>query len=549
MKVSSELVYQAALSDLSPFLLLKGAPERSWRCTAAVALLDSLFKKYLDNDSVSKEADRKALELFLSVNEGLLNSPRPAETLMDQHLLGELKLSLDKFWFKSATDGVVGNLHELFLNGRVGPGSSLGSPSTDQYTKLFDCRLTAASQLLYKSYSRSLQNLDRFLAAEVRRKEVHGDCDFVKQSKLLFVPKRNDISRTICVEPNLNMFYQLGMAQMLQARLRQVYNIRLDVQPDYNRELAQLGSIDGNYSTIDLSSASDSLSLGVLQEILPREMYSWLCLLRTPETKLPDGRVVPLRMISTMGNGFTFPLQTIIFAAVVEAAYKVAGVPLIRNARNPNVPSVGNGVGNFGVFGDDIIVRTECTNMTLRLLYLLGFQVNSDKTFTEGPFRESCGNDFYSGHFVRGVYIKSLRTPQDRYIAINLLNDWSATTGIHLSRTVQYLMSGLSRVFVSPLLGLDAGIQVPSSMIKASFDRNGSFRCRYFEQKPFIVKVKEDGSFSRYWGKRDPNPDGLVLSFLAGYVRSHMISLRHDGGRYVMKRCILPNWEDRKSVV
>lgn len=544
MKISSERLYQCVLDDISSSIQMEGAPESNWRTASAVALRDSLLKKYIEGEKTSPLADQKALELFLKVNGELIGSPRTPETLLDQHLLGELKASLDRFWYKTATDSLVGNLRDLFIRGRVGPGSSLGAQENDFYTKLFDCKLTTTSRLLYDTYRAGSKVTYLHSIAEAHRAEVHGPFELVKHSKLLFVPKRNDISRTICVEPNLNMFFQLGLANIIEQRLRQVYALDLTTQPEFNRELARQGSIDGSYATIDLSSASDSLSIGVLRDILPRDFFNWLDILRTPSTKLPDGRTVQLNMISTMGNGFTFPLETLIFAAVVDSAYRVDGTVLRRNQRleRGNPEAVSLKVGNFAVFGDDIIVRTSVVPKVLRLLWLLGFSVNREKTFVEGPFRESCGADFFNGRFVRGVYIKTLRSQQDRYIAINLLNDWTATTGIQLCRTVQYLLESVKWVLVSPSLGLDAGLHVPLSMAKPRMDRNGSFKLRCFFPKPRVIYFR-GRSFSGTWRKRVPNLHGLELASVAGYVRSQSISLRQRGSRYVMKGCVLPFWD------
>jgi len=250
------------------------------------------------------------------------------------------------------------------------------------------------------------------------------------------------------------MYYQLGFGRILEQRLLH-WGINLRTQPKLNRELAYQGSISGEYSTIDLSSASDSLSVGVLRQILPPQFMRWLMLLRTPSVELPSGDKLRLNMISTMGNGFTFPLETTIFSAVVRAVIKVSG----------DKPTA----GTWSVFGDDIILRTKYTPDCLRLLDLLGFTVNSSKTFVEGPFRESCGRDYYRGVDVRGVYIKSLKSPQDRYVAINKLNDWTATTGISLPSAVQYLLKSVKRALVSPFEGLDAGIQVPISCLTKAY--------------------------------------------------------------------------------
>lgn len=533
MKDASGTIFLNASADVASFL--SEAPERTWRQFSAVALLDTLLKKYVEPDGDTAQADNSALSKFLEVNENLLAAPRAAENLLDQYLLGELKNSLDRFWFKEGQSLVMG-LNDLYYKGRMGPGSSLGVEGCDFYTKLCNSKLTTTSSLLYDSYRTATQIAPTVTAdSEIQRSAAWGNCEVVTASKLLFVPKSNAISRTICVEPSLNMFYQLGLGSIIEDRLREVFSIDLAKQPDFNRELARRGSIDGSFATIDLSSASDSLSTGVLKEILPRSFFGWLSALRVPKTKLPDGRVVDLNMVSTMGNGFTFPLETLIFSSVVAAAYRVNGTQLLKNR--------GSEVGNFAVFGDDIIVETQVASKVLRLLWLLGFQPNLAKTFIEGPFRESCGSDWFKGRNVRGVYIKSLRTPQDRYVAINLLNDWSACSGIPLPRTISYLLSTVKGVYIPPFCNLDAGIHVPLSYVPVPrYNMNGSFKIQLYLAKAVRTKVGEDGR-SRLDVGREPNKPGLELTFIAGHIRSGFISLRQRLVRYQKKTSIVPYWD------
>ena len=536
MKVSSDVLYSHVYDDLKDATAaFDKTPECSFRRFAAVALLESVLKKYQDiphKDLVA--ADVKAIEKFLSVNESLPNRLEPSQ-LYDDYLIGELRQELDKFWYHRFDDPLVSSLHQIFLSGRVGPGKSLGSDWNDCYSKLFQSTLTSTSRHLYTSYRASTDRYPLWKASEVARANSQGEVSVVKRSKLLLVPKSVDISRCICVEPNLNMFYQLGFGRILEKRLRQVYGLDLSVQPDLNRELARQGSINGEYITIDLSSASDSMSYRLLENILPRGFFSWLNILRTPETQLPDGRVIALNMISTMGNGFTFPLQTILFAAMVSVAYKLSGIPLLR-------PHKGS-TGNFAVFGDDIIVRRETFEKVSRLLDLFGFKMNVSKTFVEGPFRESCGSDFFNGRFVRGVYIKTLRSPQDRYVAINLFNDWTASTGIILPRTVQYLLSSVKRVLIPPFSPYDGGIHCPLSFVPTvRYDLNGSIKFRSFQSKPTLHRILDDGSINKRQGSL-VNLDGLLVTFIAGYIRSQAISVRQFRPSYVMRGGKTPFWD------
>jgi len=97
---------------------------------------------------------------------------------------------------------------------------------------------------------------------------------------------------------------------------------------------------------------------------------------------------VNLQKFSSMGNGFTFELETLIFSHVAS----VAG-------------GLTPGVDCF-VYGDDIIVPSEKADDVLSALRFCGFTPNRTKTFTSGPFRESCGGDFYGGVAVRPFYPK-----------------------------------------------------------------------------------------------------------------------------------------------
>lgn len=537
MKVSSDLLLQHALLDIGNFL--SDAPEASARQFACTSLARSLLKKY--EGAKAEDADQKALDLFLSVNDSLKQEVTPV-SMLDEYLLGGLRKELYEFWYQSSDSGLVTGLHQVYSEGRTGPGKSLGSEYNDFYCKLHQSRLTVTSEYLYKSYRSSAASYPLTKASEELRAAALGECDVVRCSRLLFVPKRTDISRTICVEPSINMFYQLGLAQILKRRLRQVYSLDLSDQPDFNRELARLGSISDNMSTIDLSSASDSMSVGVLRNLLPRDFFSWLMALRTPAVKLPDGRVVALNMVSTMGNGFTFPLQTLLFAAIVRVAYKLAEVPFVRNTRENS----GGRPGNWGVFGDDIVVVKSATSIVIRCLTLLGFKVNVDKSFVEGPFRESCGSDYFNGRFVRGVYIKSLKTMQDRYVAINKLNEWSAITGVPLTSTVKYLLRSVKYVPVPFTSGDDAGIRLPSMLVSLKVNRNGSYKFRYYQAQAEVWTVADDGTV-QCGGRVRPglvNEAGLLDSFLHGTVRSGTITSRLEkDATYRMRPAVVPSWD------
>lgn len=272
MSLNSHVLYQRLVSDVSVFLSDEQInqkeiwPDASLKQRACHALIRSFYKKFVD--MVEPTADQAALEKFLQVNSSCKEWVMNLETSWDEVLVGELKSSLYNFFYPGGLPLLTG-LDQFFDRGRAGPGSSIGARGQDFYTKLFDSPLTSTSAALYKHYSSRLQYFPRWKAAEENRCLHHESNVLVAGSRLNFVPKTADISRLICVEPNLNMFYQLGLGAVLEDRLRNVFDISLASQPELNRELARVGSIFNSFSTIDLSSASDSMSMKMLSEFPP----------------------------------------------------------------------------------------------------------------------------------------------------------------------------------------------------------------------------------------------------------------------------------------
>lgn len=528
-------------------------PDITPREFKALAIARSFYKKFID--MVEPSADAKALAKFLLVNKTSGAWSLDLLTSWEEVLFGELKRSIYDFW-NPGGQPLVTSFDELFTRLRCGPGAAVGSKFHDFYSKLFSSNLSATSRSIYLAYRGYIRNFPEWTNAENIRIEHYGEASVVRGNRLQFVPKTRSISRTICVEPVLNMSAQLGLGSYLEDRLERYFGISLSKQPDINRDLARIGSLNEGYCTIDLESASDSISLRMLEAVLPRDFLSWLKLLRSPTSELPDGSRVALNMVSTMGNGFTFPLQTMLFACAVTAAARARGFHLER----PQAASD----GTYGVFGDDIIVPTGCHYLkkrklfidygqtlvrdVLSLLRIMGFTVNSSKSFFEGPFRESCGADYFRGQPVRGVYIKTLKTTQSRFVAINLLNRWTSVTGIPLPRTVKALLSSVPDYPVPIWESDDAGIKVPFSFVK---NRRVNKHLQSIMYRKFVVKPRHFViGENMILGKRKPiyNLSGLLLSFLSGNIRSCKIGVRSNVNFYRNCFGVAPNWDSDGTV-
>lgn len=208
----------------------------------------------------------------------------------------------------------------------------------------------------------------------------------VAYNRLDFVPKSAKIHRPIAVEPLLNNYVQSGIDVVIRRRLAS-WGYDLTDQTR-NQALARKGSVDGSLATMDLSAASDSLSIGVAKLLLPPAWFAFLDQARSPAFKYRND-VRRYEKFVSMGNGFCFPLETLFFAAAVRAALKEVSAP----------------IKTHGVYGDDIIVPVEAFETLRKLLAFLGFSLNLEKSFASGPFRESCGADWYEGQDVRPVYL------------------------------------------------------------------------------------------------------------------------------------------------
>lgn len=210
--------------------------------------------------------------------------------------------------------------------------------------------------------------------------------DMVSYNKITLVPKTAKVHRTIAVEPLLNGYVQKGVDEFLRLRLLR-YGIDLKDQ-SRNQRYAYYGSLPSSdpLASIDLSSASDSISVELARDILPPAWFAFLNAIRSPAYKLGN-TVKRYEKFVSMGNGFCFPLETLIFTSICVAVYKMHHRPL----------------DSISVYGDDILVRASLAPEVLKTLRLLGFRHNPDKTFLTGPFRESCGADWFLGEDVRPI--------------------------------------------------------------------------------------------------------------------------------------------------
>lgn len=278
-----------------------------------------------------------------------------------------------------------------------------------------------------------------------RDSDPYSWVEVVVGSRFETVPKDSLIDRPICIEPELNMFFQKAIGAMLKRRLKR-RGINLSDQKR-NQFLARLGSLTGLLATIDLTAASDSVAMRICELLLPREWFEAMCITRSPYVH-KDGKWVRLEKMSSMGNGFTFELESLIFWALSMSVCTSNGVS----------------VEDLSVYGDDIVVPSVCAESLIELLATLGFKANKNKTFFSGPFRESCGKHYFLGADVSPFKItQPIDTWAELYHFCNNLRSWGWACPDTVDSIVSNALKSIpprNRCYVPMNFGSKTGLRV-----------------------------------------------------------------------------------------
>jgi hypothetical protein len=227
--------------------------------------------------------------------------------------------------------------------------------------------------------------------------------DFVRVpgNKVAFVPKTAVTHRAIAIEPLMNIYAQLGLGAMMRRRLKR-FGIDLDDQ-SANQRAALTGSIDGSLATIDLSSASDTVAKELVRLLLPDGWFRVLDQVRS-KVGLFEGEWLRYEKFSSMGNGATFELETVIFYGLMLGVCTELSIS----------------ADEVLVYGDDIVIPVAAYGLAKEVLEFCGFSFNEDKSFASGLFRESCGKDYFDGTDVRPFFQKEIpREIQDLFRIAN----------------------------------------------------------------------------------------------------------------------------------
>jgi hypothetical protein len=284
-----------------------------------------------------------------------------------------------------------------------GPGAdgSTENGLTSAYNKLNDPGCVTSGAYPYMNVFSALTRLGHVFVGNIGTGRL--DITYRRGNTVTFVPKNAKTDRPIAVEPRWNMWLQKGFGRFLRRRLK-YFGVNLDYQ-GLNQAFAVYGSYTGKYATIDLASASDTISMEMVRAMLPDPWLTILDSLRSPFYRL-DGEWKEYKKWSSMGNGYTFELESMIFWALCSSV-----------------------TDDVAVYGDDLIVPTQSYEQVVQVLEVCGFRVNPEKSFHFGPFRESCGTDAFNGDRVTPIYWKEFLDDQGTLTLVNQITVLSRLLG------------------------------------------------------------------------------------------------------------------------
>lgn len=342
--------------------------------------------------------------------------------------------------------GATPDFSEIALHYRFGPGATSATTraSTTIVDKLgqnfhttaeafADCQLMAQYVPgLASEFAESLDFVGPLCGPRIG--------DIFPFNEFLSVPKNAKTNRAIAKSVHLLTGGQLALGHILRTKLRQSrWGLDLDSLWQENQEYARIGSLGVHtdsfqYVTVDVTCASSTIAIETIFDLLPR---SWALLLdRWRECRTLYGQYVHYNhKFSSMGNGFTFELESLLFFALAKASQIIAG----------------DNRAFCSSFGDDIITTASSYDLLCEVFSFYGLTVNETKSYTSGYFRESCGADFWHGARINPPYLKDLLNDESSVVKLaNRIRDYSSVLGYGYYCDVRFRPTWLCLVELLP---------------------------------------------------------------------------------------------------
>jgi hypothetical protein len=382
-------------------------------------------------------------------------------------LLGDDNLDRLRSVFNLLFSTGLSHVQELILNHELKPGHGPGH-TADRLLGNKKYAMAEWPERLERTFSYVDYALPNF-----RHHEMVDRIEFLQPGterpvRVVTVPKTLKTPRIIAIEPTAMQYMQQALSRVLVSSVESSFErttpygvIRekpvsagfigfTDQEP--NQLLAMKGSLDGSLATLDLSEASDRVSNKLVQSVFSSfpHIAEALDATRTRTACVPGHGVVPLTKFASMGSALTFPVEAMVFLAIIFDA--------IGNQRNNPLSrkEIISFSGKVRVYGDDIIVPVEYAGAVVENLEAFGFKVNHSKSFWTGKFRESCGEEFYSGVHVGLTRVRNL-LPTTRRDSREVISAFSLSNQLYKAgmwRSANYIANYLSRLNVpTPVIG------------------------------------------------------------------------------------------------
>ncbi len=336
--------------------------------TSIMSVRHELLRKSYLRKFRSQKSDKKREEAtykkWLSSEQRCFEYNQIIGNCSDFSLLGRLLSEM-----RSLIEGVIGlqppkNLFDR--RGRFTPGASYSTKRGVHYSlKMDEITVTPDVSLWLRSFAGITSNLA-----------------IVPGNRMCAVPKTIEVDRLIAIEPSGNAFLQQCVGGFFKDCLLAKAGINLWDQ-SVNQDGAFRALVD-ELATIDLEAASDSVCTELVRAVLPQSWFLALDQLRSKKS-LYNGRWRYLDKFSSMGNGYTFELETLIFWACCKAVCRDS---------------------DLMVYGDDIIVSQRDAANCIAALGMIGFKTNVEKSFVTGRYFESCGKHYYDLEDVTPIFQK-----------------------------------------------------------------------------------------------------------------------------------------------
>lgn len=231
-----------------------------------------------------------------------------------------------------------------------------------------------------------------------------------------FVPKTYLTERATFLECVGDIAVQCGIGDVLAASL--AFNgYDVSTLPAHHAKLVISGSINELIATFDMKGGSENVYTNLGEYLLPSPLFKLCMSSRTNQVEV-DGKRISYPNMATAGNGFCFPLETIIFLSLQMAVCDSMGLKprIVRSSSKKDSirKIVKNGYHNLcSTFGDDVIIPTRFSSTFIEFFDKLGIVLNLDKSFYTGNFRESCGTHALEGRDINCFNSKVVPTMEN----------------------------------------------------------------------------------------------------------------------------------------